>query len=189
MPVLDDISHRKKWLNLCWNYLRCNVWGLRLLWVFRASAVCKGLKKNLHSLFNVSFTFPVRGVEGKAEAPVLCWCCASVFHKASCVARVNTVTVCISQMQFRAELWFSEPELRISEAEKKHFLDGHRRSFVFLFHKPPDGNISWMHLGCKSEILHEVHNICFLVFLSLNLSVRPLSTQLHHGDLEDAISL
>lgn len=92
MPVLDDISHRKKWLNLCWNYLRCNVWGLRLLWVFRASAVCKGLKKILHSLFNL-FHLSSERCERKSRAPVLCWCCACVFHKASCVARVNTVTV------------------------------------------------------------------------------------------------
>lgn len=150
---------------------------------------CVKAFKKIFTHSSISFTFPVKGLKGKAEVPVQCWCCACVFHKVSCVARVNSVTVYISQMHFKDGLWFSEPELRISEAEKKHFLDGLRRSLGFLFHKPSDANISWMHLKCKSEILHEVHNICSLVLLSLNLSVRPLSTQLHCGDLEDAISL
>lgn len=146
---------------------------------------CVKAFKDLSPLFKLSFTFPVKGLKGKAEAPVHCWCCACVFHKAFCVARVNTVTVYISQMHFKDKLWFSELELRIFEAEKRYFLDGHRRSLGFLFHKPPYGNISWMQTWDPSW---GSQHFC-LVFLSLNLSVRPLSTQLHHGDLKDAISL
>lgn len=93
MPVLDDISHRKKWLNLCWNYLRCNVWGLTLLWVFRASAVCKGpLKKSLPTLrFLFHLSSERFGRKSRGSCPLLVL--SRVFHKASCVARVNTITV------------------------------------------------------------------------------------------------
>lgn len=44
-------------------------------------------------------------------------------------------------------------------------------------------------LGCKSKILHEIHHIRCLAFLScLNLFISPLPTQPHHGNSEDAIS-
>lgn len=90
MPVRDDISHRKKWLNLHWNYLWGNVWGLTLLQIFKNLCSIKDLKKSFYTLHMSSTGFKM---EKKKKAPVCHWYSAYVFHKVSCDARGNTVTV------------------------------------------------------------------------------------------------
>lgn len=133
----------------------------------------KAFKKSLPT--PESLTFAVEGLKGKVEAPVHCWCCACVFHKASCVARVNTVTVHFTNaLQKRALIFRTRTQDFWS---RKEALFGWSQEI-------PLASFSTSHpmatsLGCKSEIFMRF-TFVFLVFLSLNLSVRPLSTQLHH---------
>lgn len=131
MLLLDDLSDRKKWLNLYWSYLWGNVWGLVLLPIYIWPFQRKGPK----TIFYNSTGFVMKN---KGSCPSLLLAC--VFHKVSYVARVNTAAVhqtCQAwALVFRTRIWdFWRREL---------FSSGHRRSLDLPFYKPPDGNICWM---------------------------------------------
>lgn len=126
--------------------------GVLYFYRFSGHLLFKGPYKNLPTLPNLI----TKGLKGKTKPPVYCCCCACVFHSVSCVARVDTITVQISQAHVKYRLWFSAPEFGISKAEKKHFSNGHRRSLSFPVRKPVDGNISWLKIQdtpCDSPCL------------------------------------
>lgn len=141
MPVRDDISHRKKWLNLHWNYLWGNVWGLTLLQIFKNLCSIKDLKKSFYTLHMSSTGFKMKK---KKKAPVCHWYSAYVFHKVSCGARGNTVTV---NPLHTSNTGSSFQNWNLGFLEEKRALSQMaigERSPDLPVYKPPDGNIWWM---------------------------------------------